>query len=153
MILKEEALEQASPLWHAPPVKDAVVAVPPEPKEPDTDTSEAGADATDAFNRKAFEPLSSPNAVTAVEVSEESTKLSVTAGNVVAVVVCATNPPPRKTPGANTAAANNTANPTLPNNLPTATRLSRILLTATSRKSPTRAKHIASQPRCYPPPD
>ena len=63
-----------------------MVAVPV-PRAPLTDTSELGAAVTDAINRKVFVPLSSGTAVTAVEVSEDSTKLSV-----IVVVVCAPTP-------------------------------------------------------------
>ena len=69
------------------PVKDAPVAEPPVPRVPVTDTAVAGAEGTDAINRKAFIPLSSSTAVTAVEVSEDSTKL-----RVIVVVICALTP-------------------------------------------------------------
>ena len=85
-----------------------------------TDTLTCAVTAADAVaaTRTVCAPPPSATPVTGAGVGCPSVKLNVIVGNddaVVAVVVCcATNPPPRQTPGANTAAANNTNNPTRP---------------------------------------
>ena len=113
-----------------------MTAVPPAaPTVTDTLTGAAGAADAVATTRTVCAPPPSATLVITAGVDCPSVKLNVIVGSddtVVAVVVCCATTPPCQTPGANTAAANNTTNPALPaapDSLPTAA-----LLTATSRK-------------------